>query len=86
MKPMEGMLDKYGAYINILKMCWRMRRKKSIKLLYKEKKRKLLEATTLCCTAFFLDNLETAKMFSLVSQKKDINILTITDILEDTRS
>ena len=61
-------------------------KKKIDKATLQGKKRKLLEATTLCCTAFFLDNLETAKMFSLVSQKKDINILTITDILEDTRS
>ena len=41
---------------------------------------------TLFCAAFFLDILELARMFSLISQKKDINILTIIDILEDTRS
>ena len=43
-------------------------KKKSDKATLHGKRGKLLEATTLFCAALFLDILEPAKMFSLMSQ------------------
>ena len=86
MKAMEGMLDKYGVYMKHIKNVLADGNKKNNKATLQGKRGKLLEATTLSCAAFFLEILEPAKMLSLMSQKKDIKILTMTDILEDTRS
>ena len=76
MKAMEGMLTKYGAYM------------KHIENVIAEEKEKTCEATVqgkngncqkqLFCVTFFTDILQPAKIFTLMYQKKDINIPTIT--------
>ena len=86
MKAMEEMLDKYGVYMKHIENVLADEKKKTAKATSHGKRGKLLEAATLFCVAFFFDFLESTKMFSLISQKEDINILTITDILEDTQS
>ena len=86
MKAMEGKLDKYGVYMKHIENALADEKKETDEATLQGKRGKLLEATTIFCAAFFLDILEPTKMFSLMSQKKDINILTITDILEGTRS
>ena len=79
------MLDKYGVYMKLIENMLADKKKKNRATL-QGKRWKLLEETALFCAAFLLFILEPTKMFSLISQMKDIDILTITDILEDTRS
>ena len=86
MKAMDGMLDKYGVYMKHTENVLADEKKKTDKATLQGKRGKLLEATTVFCAAFFLDILELANVFSLMFQKKDIDILTITNILEDTKS
>ena len=74
-----------GVYMTQIKRVVRWEEKND-KATLQEKRGKLLETTTLFCAAFFSRISEPTKMFSLLSQKKDINILTITDILKDSRS
>ena len=74
-----------GVYMKQIKCVVRWEEKND-KATLQEKRGKLLEATTLFSAAFFSDISEPTKMFSLLSQKKDINILTITDNLKDSRS
>ena len=73
-----------GVYMTQIKRVVRWEEKND-KATLQEKRGKLLEATTLFCAAFS-DISEPTKMFSLLPQKKDTNILTITDILKDSRS
>ena len=80
------MLDKYSVYMKHTKNMQADEKKKTDEATLQGKRGKLLEATTLFGIAFFFDILGAPKMFSLMSQKKGIHILTITDILEDTRS
>jgi hypothetical protein len=84
-RAIEGMIDKYGVYMkhieNIL-----VDAKQTDKATLQGKRNMLLEAKTILYAVFFLDALEPAKVFSLKSQEKDVNILKITDMLEDTKS
>ena len=67
-KAMKGMLEKYGVYMKHTEMVFADEQKKNTDIAtLHEKRGKLLEATTFFCAAFFLDILEPAKMFSLMS-------------------
>ena len=63
MKPHHatGILDKYGVYMKHIENMLADDKKKTDKATLQGKRGKLLEATTLCCAAFFLNILEPAK-------------------------
>lgn len=81
-KAMLGLLNKFGLYLQHIENVIADTSKQTDKATLEGKRRKMVNFKTLILCAFFIDILEPAKIYSLVSQENDSNIVKIVDSLD----
>ena len=79
------MIDKFGLYTRYLKDFISRKKSSKNKATVKGKLDKLLDAQVILRSAFLTDVLAPAKLFSLVTQKEDPNIMEIVESVEQTK-
>ena len=85
-RAMGRVVEKFGLYVQHLKENIPTIKSSKDRATVQGKLNKLVDAKVLLRSAFFTDILAEAKRFSLVSQKKNINIIKMLDAVETTKS
>ena len=85
LRAMERVVDKYGLYCQHLQHLIPETKNSKDRATLQGKFNKMIEAKVPLRCAFFVDILSSAKVFSLTTQKLDINIIEIVDSVETTK-
>ena len=80
---MSGLVDKFGLYLQHFETIISDTTKKTDKAILEGKRKQLTDASILHRSALFIDLLEPAKKFSILSQREDFNIIDMVDCLDD---
>ena len=83
LRSMSGLIDKFGLYLQRFETIISDTTKKIDKATFEEKRKQLTDASILLRSALFIDLLEPAKKFSILSQREDFNIIDMVDCLHD---
>ena len=83
LRSMSGLIDKFGLYLQHFETIISDTTKKTDKATLEGKSKKLTDASILLRSALFIDLLEPAKKFSILSQREDFNIIDMVDRLDD---
>ena len=81
----QRLVDKYGLYCQHLQHAIPETKNAKVRVTLKGKFEKLIYAKVLLRSCWFVDVLSAAKQFSLVTQKSDIDIVSIVDSVESTK-
>ena len=84
-RAMQRLVDKYGLYCQHLQHAIPETKTAKVRVTLKRKFEKLIDAKVLLRSCWFVDVLSAAKQFSLVTQKSDIDIVSIVDSVESTK-
>ena len=82
----DGKVEKFGLYTQHLQNAIAMPHSAKDKSTLEGKFKKLIDAKVLLHSALFKDILADAKVFSLLTQKHNINIIKIVDSAESTKN
>ena len=82
-RSMSGLIDKFGLYLQHFETLISYTTKKTDKVILEGKLKQLTDASILLRSALFIDLLEPAKKFSILSQREDFNIIDMVDCLDD---
>ena len=82
---MQRLLDKYGLYCQHLQHAIPETKSAKDRTTLKGKFEKLIDAKVLLQSGLFVNVLSAAKQFSLVTQKSDIDTISIVDSVESTK-
>ena len=82
---MDRLVEKFGLYAQHLQNVISTSLNKVDKSTLEGKFAKLVDAKVLLSCALFIDVLAEAKKFSLITQKSDVDIITIIDYVESTK-
>ena len=82
-RSMSGLVDKFGLYLQHFETIISDTTKKTDKAILEGKRKQLTDASILHRSALFIDLLEPAKKFSILSQREDFNIIDMVDCLDD---
>ena len=82
---LENMLDKFGMYLSHLENIIADTSKKTDKATLEGKRRQLVSANVVLLGSVFYDLLEPARQLSLFTQKENITLHEVTEVLEGTR-
>ena len=85
LSALDNMLDKFGLYLSHLENIIADTSKKTDKATLEGKRRQLVSANIVLLGSVFFDLLEPARQFSLFSQKDNITLNEVTEVLEGTR-
>ena len=85
-RAMGRVLEKFGLYVEHLKKNIPTIKSANDRATVQGKLNKLVDAKVVLRSAFFTDVLAEAKRFSLISQKKDINVIKMLEAVETTKS
>ena len=83
LRSMSGLIDKFGLYLQRFETIISDTTKKTDKATFEGKRKQLTDASILLRSALFIDLLEPAKKFSILSQREDFNIIDMVDCLDD---
>ena len=83
---MDHLIEKFGLYCIHLNDIISTTSNSKENATLEGKFNRLVEAKVLLCCALFTDILAEAKKFSLITQKTDINIINILDLVESTKN
>ena len=85
MRAMQRLVDKYGLYCQHLQHAIPEMMGAKDSTMLKGILKKLIDAKVLLRSCLFIDVLFAAKQFNLVTQKSDIDIISIVDSVESTK-
>ena len=83
LQNMSGLIDKFGLYLQHFETIIPDTTKKADKATLEGKRKQLTDTSILLRSALFIDLLEPAKKFSILSQREDFNIINMVDCLDD---
>ena len=83
LRSMSGLIDKFRLYLQHYETIISDTTKKTDKATFEGKRKQLTDANILLRPALFIDLLQPAKKFSILSQREAFNIIDMVDCLDD---
>ena len=83
LRSMSGLIDNFGPYLQRFETIISDTTKKTDKATLEGKRKQLIDTSILLCSALFINLLEPAKKFSILSQREDFNVIDMVDCLDD---
>ena len=83
LRSMSGLIDKFGLHLQHFETIILDTTKKTDKARLEGKRKQLTDTSILLSSALFIDLLELAKKFSILSQREDFNITDMVDCVDD---